>query len=148
MFLKPVVYGYIAFAVSTWIITPLSNLFLRLNVYGRYALTEKAIRASNFVGISLLIGVLGGIVFLFNGGMLYLLILIYGVSMMIPLASMFSPEKRSSQNILIGYTIVLALIGAFVLFQGAVTGSVGNVANVYIIGAIAYGWIANAMVMR
>lgn len=148
MFLKPIVYLYIAFAISTWIITPLSNLFLRLNVYGRYALAKKAIRASTFVGVSLLIGVLGGIAFLFTGELLYLLILIYGVSMMIPLASMFNPEKKSSQNILISYTIVLALIGAFVIFQGAVTGSVGNAANVYVIGAIAYGWIANAMVIR
>jgi len=148
MFLKPIVYIYIAFAISTWIITPLSNLFLRLNVYGRYALTEKAIRASNFVGVSLLIGILGGIVFLINGALLYLLILIFGVSMMIPLASMFNPEKKSSRNILIGYAIVLGLIGAFVLFQCAVTGGVGDAANVYVIGAIAYGWIANAMVMR
>ena len=148
MFLKPIVYIYIAFAISTWIITPLSNLFLRLNVYGRYALTEKAIRASNFVGVSLLIGILGGIVFLFNGALLYLLILIFGVSMMIPLASMFNPEKKSSRNILIGYAIVLGLIGVFVLFQCAVTGGIGDAANVYVIGAIAYGWIANALVMR
>jgi len=148
LFLKPIVYLYIAFAISTWIITPLSNLFLRLNVYGRYALTEKAIRASNFVGVSLLIGLLGGIIFLFNGGLLYLLILFFGVSMMIPLASMFNPEKKTSRNILVGYAIALGLIGAFVLFQCAVTGGIGDAANVYIIGAIAYGWVANALVMR
>jgi len=147
-FLKPIVYLYIIFAISTWIITPLSNLFLRLNVYGRYALTEKAIRASNFVGVSLLIGLLGGIIFLFNGTLLYLLILIFGVSMMIPLASMLNPQKKSSQNILVGYTILLGLIGVFVLLQCAFTGELGVAATVYMIVAVAYGWVANAVVVR
>ena len=104
VFLNPIIYLYFAFAISTWIITPLSNLFLRLNVYGRYALTEDEIKASSMVGVALLIGTGGFMVYLFDHNFLYCLIGIFGIGMMIPLASMLTPENKRSKTILISYT--------------------------------------------
>ena len=48
--LEPLLIGYVAFALTTWTAVPLSNLFLRLNRFGRYALSADQRRASHWVG--------------------------------------------------------------------------------------------------
>jgi tetratricopeptide (TPR) repeat protein len=148
VFLKPIIYIYIAFAISTWVVSPLSNLFLRLNIYGRYALTDNEIKASNFVGVSFMIGIAGGIAYLFTEDFLYLLILIYGISMMIPLASMLNPEKGKSKKTLIAYTILLSVIGLGAIANVLKTGEAGILFTIYIFGVVAYQWIANAMIIK
>jgi tetratricopeptide (TPR) repeat protein len=146
--ITPLIYLYFAFAISTWIVGPLSNLFLRLNVYGRFALTEDEIRSSTYVGIALLIGLLGGVAFLFTNNLLFVTVLIFGISMMIPLASMFNPPKQQSRSILIGYTILLGAMGVGAIYQQATTGDVGLPGTIYIFALLIYQWVANAMVIR
>ncbi|MBA4056756.1 MAG: hypothetical protein C0490_18725, partial [Marivirga sp.] len=148
VFLNPIIYLYFAFAISTWIITPLSNLFLRLNVYGRYALSEDEIKASDFVGISLLIGTMGFLVYLFNDDFLYCLIGIFGIGMMIPLATMLTPDKKRSKNILIAYAIFLTLAGLTAIFIQVSTGEVSIFFPIFTFGVVAYQWIANAFLIR
>jgi hypothetical protein len=144
VFLRPIIYLYIAFAISTWIITPLSDLFLRLNVYGRYALTPEKIKASNYVGISFLIGITGGIAYLVKDDLLFLMILIYGISMMIPLASMLRPKKQKSKRILIALTILLGVTGLYSILQYFFIGGDIQIFTYYTFGVIGYQWISNA----
>lgn len=148
VFLNPIIYLYFGFAISTWIITPLSNLFLRLNVYGRYALAEDEIKASNFVGIALLIGAGGFLVYLFNNNFLYCMVGIFGIGMMIPLATMLTPAKKRSKNILIAYAIFLSLAGLAAVFMQASTGVVPIFFPIFTFGVVAYQWIANAFLIR
>ena len=49
--IMPVLVAYIAFVVLTWISQPLFNLLLRLNRYGRHALSDDQRRGANLVGI-------------------------------------------------------------------------------------------------
>ena len=147
-FITPIIILYSLFALSTWIITPSSNLFLRLNVYGRYALTEEEIKSSNLVGLSFAIGVLGTICYLFNPDFLFAMIGFFGVTMMIPLSSIFNPTKKNSKNILITYTIILALTGLTSIILQAMNGEAGIIPIIYIFGIIGYGWIANAFIIR
>ncbi|MCC9607097.1 tetratricopeptide repeat protein [Blastopirellula sp. JC732] len=56
----PILALYIAFAVMTWIASPLFDLVLRLDRYGRLILTKEQIRTSNMIGLCL-IGVLAGL---------------------------------------------------------------------------------------
>jgi tetratricopeptide (TPR) repeat protein len=44
-------YGILIFILLTWVITPLSDLLLRLSPYGRYALSKDEIRCSNWSGL-------------------------------------------------------------------------------------------------
>ncbi len=53
IYLLPILYLLCAFVLLTWIIVPLSNLLLRLNPYGRYALTRDEIQNSTWTGILL-----------------------------------------------------------------------------------------------
>lgn len=63
--LAPVIYPvlilYTAFALMTWIASPLFNLILRLNRFGRLALSREEIVASNWLGLclALALGMLG-----------------------------------------------------------------------------------------
>jgi tetratricopeptide (TPR) repeat protein len=148
LFITPIIYLYIAFAISTWIIEPLSNLFLRLNVYGRYALTKDEIVSSNFVGVSLTIGALGGIVSIFSDNFMYFMIMIFGITMMIPLASMFKPKKETNRKILMSYTAALALVGVLAIFLFTETGTPGLLATIYVFGVLIYQWVANALMIR
>lgn len=147
-FINPIIMLYTLFAVSTWVIVPLSNLFLRLNVYGRYALTGEETKSSNFVGIALLTGLAGLILLLLFNNPVFLMVGVFGITMMIPLSSMFNPEKERSKKILIAYTIALAIIGVFGLILFVKTGDVGILGGLYLIGVFAYGWVANAMIIR
>lgn len=47
----------LAFVVMTWISVPLFNLLLRMNRFGRLALSEEQIRGSNWLGAYLLSGI-------------------------------------------------------------------------------------------
>jgi tetratricopeptide (TPR) repeat protein len=149
MWLKPIVYLYIAFALSTWIIVPLSNLFLRLNVYGKFALSKDEIRSSNFVAIGFFVGLAALLIYLFVRTDAYLLLGIFGITMMIPLSSMLKPEGSKSKKILVAYTIgllILGIVGTAIEFSNP--GHGGGVFQIYAIGILAYSWVANAMVIR
>ncbi len=147
-YITPVIYLYMAFAISTWLIDPLSNLFLRLNVYGRYALTRHEVTSSNFVGISLLVGIAGGILYLMYDDMLYVTVMIFGLAMMIPLASMFNPPRERNRKIMIAYTVVLAIFGVLAIISHATIGKPGLSEPIFIFGIIAYQWVLNAMIIR
>ena len=148
VFIKPVIYLYMAFAISTWLIEPLSNLFLRLNVYGRYALTKDEVMSSNFVGASLLIAIGGTLFYLFKDDPLYVLVIIFGIAMMIPLASMFNASRTKHRKILVGYTVGLAAIGILGMVSHITTGDAGVLQTLFLIGVIAYQWVANAFMIR
>jgi tetratricopeptide (TPR) repeat protein len=148
VFLTPIIYLYFAFALSTWVITPLSNLFLRLNVYGRYALTEEETESSNFVGISVLIALFGGLMMIFSNDVLYEILLVFGVTMMIPLSSMFNPKKKESKRILIGYTVALALIGLVVIAGQILETEIPMLPVIYLFGIVVYQWVANYFIIR
>lgn len=50
----PVIIAYLAFVIMTWTATPLFNLLLRLNRFGRLALSREQIAASNWFGACIL----------------------------------------------------------------------------------------------
>ena len=147
-YLKPiggVIIGtYVVFAFSSWVVTPLTNLLLRLNHFGRYVLNREEKLTSTFTGIALSlvpIGI-GSFIFLRYPG--FLLLAVYGFLMMIPMASMFNADKPLNQRIRIGYAIGLALIGAFAVAWSFINGDPFNLAALLFgVGAIAYQWIAS-----
>ena len=68
-FVAPLLIAYVAFALMTWMAAPLFNLLLRLNRFGRLALTREQIITSNWVGLCVLVAVLslGGYFMLGDG---------------------------------------------------------------------------------
>lgn len=53
-YFRPLLWAYIAFALLTWVGYPLFNLLLRLNRFGRHALSKDQVLGSNVFGLMLL----------------------------------------------------------------------------------------------
>jgi len=54
-YIRPVLWAYLGFAVSTWLSVPLFNLMLRVNRFGRMVLSRRETIAANLFGVSLLL---------------------------------------------------------------------------------------------
>ena len=118
-FLWPLLGLYIAFVFLGWTAVPLFNLLLRLNRFGRLALSDEQIRALNWVGSCLLfviVAAVTSIAFNVDGA---LLAAIAGVFLVIPLSATFNCASGWPRNSMAAYTGVLTLLaaGAVVAFR-------------------------------
>ncbi len=141
-FLTPLLIVLAIIAFSTWIFTPISNLFLRLNPYGKYLLDKEERLSSNFVGLSVIICIIGFLLYFMMGYMACLSIAAFGFAMMIPLGSMFSREKQ--KKTLIIYTIAMSIVGILAIVQSFYSGNLFNIFSIlFLLGFIAFQWMAN-----
>ncbi|HEX8061110.1 MAG TPA: hypothetical protein VF473_09255, partial [Cyclobacteriaceae bacterium] len=147
-FVTPLIYLYSAFAISTWIVNPLSNLFLRLNVYGRYALTRDETRASTFTGIGFVITIFGAIGLLLNAAGPFFGMLIYGLGFMILCGSMFKPVPGNKRLLAMAVALGLSAIGALYLVTEFMGGDAADLFSIFLFGTIAYQFLVNALATR
>jgi tetratricopeptide (TPR) repeat protein len=146
-YLMPVIILLALIAFSTWVITPIGNLFLRLNKYGKHLLNKKEIMSSNFVGIAVTLFLISVLVYAVSGNDRWLLTAGFGFTMMIPLSVMFTPTKY--KHTLLIYTIALAICGALAIYS-AFTGPVllNNATGLYLFAIIAFQWVANFVTIK
>lgn len=147
---------YIGFALLTWTADPLFNLLLRLNKFGRLALSEEQTRAANWVGAcvalalaSLAMCALKGVnsPWLLGG-------LVFG-ALLVPLSATFKCASGWPRRMMAVYTVLMATAGIaslvldFVPADGPPTlNALGNaVFSIFIFGVIGSGWVANALLL-
>lgn len=136
-------------ALSTWLIAPVSNLFLRLNPYGRYALTSEQTKASNLVGCLLLTALLSAGAFWLTAVPGLLTIAICAGVLLLPVASMYAPESAKSRKIFLIYTLSLAALGIAGTVFAFITGDALNVlVAVMLVGIFLYQFLANYIISR
>ena len=146
-YLTPVIVLLALIAFSTWIINPISNLFLRFNKYGKLLLDRKERISSNLVAISLLILAAGVILYFISMDTRMLMIAAFGFAMMPALGTMFAPSK--TKNALLYYTIALAVAGILAISSAFLSGnSMNGFAVLFVFGFIAYQWIVNFMLIK
>ncbi|WP_417358699.1 tetratricopeptide repeat protein [Flavobacterium sp.] len=139
-FLIPIIVLLALFAFSTWIIGPVSNLFLRLNYYGKHLLSREEKMSSSLVGIFLGTSILSVIGYFISKDQAFLILAIFTFTMMIPVGKIFNQPK----NIFIGYNIVMFLLGGYVVFQTFAHHVVpDNIAIVYFFGFLAFQFLGN-----
>lgn len=145
-FLMPLVYTYLVFALSTWFMEPLANLFLLVNPYGRFALSKKERLSAMLVGLSLAFSIVSIIVYLSSKNEAFMATAFFFFGMMIPLASMFKPAKPKARKRLIAYAIGLAAVGILALIPMWLNGIliVNVFATIFLGGLFIYQWVANA----
>ncbi|MFL5751901.1 MAG: tetratricopeptide repeat protein [Bacteroidia bacterium] len=140
---------YLVFVLSTWLIEPLSNLLLRLNVYGRYALSEEAKKSSTFVGLSLLTGLSGFLLYLVYPHEFLLVIGFVAVGCALPLSSMYKPRKEKAKRTMKYYAVSMIAVGLLAVVFTILTGNSGNAFSILFgIGFFVHGWVLNAMVIK
>ncbi len=144
--LTPIVMLLALVAFSTWVITPISNLFLRLNPYGKHLLDREETLSSNFVGVSLGIFLIGLAAYFATGQEPWLALTAYGFAMMVPFSAMFT---KSKYNLLTIYAGGMAVIGALAVFTSFATGELFNgFSSLFLIGFIAFQWMVNFVKIR
>lgn len=146
-FLFPLIIFLALVAFSTWVITPVSNLFLRLNRYGRHLLDKQEMMSSNFVAASFFFFLAGVLLYFITGGERFLTIAAFGFAMMLPYSAMFSPSKYKYSLVI--YAAVMTIVGLGAI---ALTFSTGEIFNsltpVFFIGFIGYQWVANFLIIK
>jgi len=145
-YLIPLLVALAIIAFSTWILGPVSNLFLRFNKYGQLLLDKEEKMSSNFVALGMAIFAIGGVLYFAMSDQKFLTVAIYGFAMMLPFSVMFSPTKYP--NMLLIYTIAMAIVGAGAI---AITFRTDELINtltfVFIIGFVAFQWVANFLMI-
>lgn len=134
-------------AFSTWIITPVSNLFLRLNTFGKHLLDEKEKMSSNFVGGSAVIFSLAVISYYATNDMLWLPVAAYGFAMMVPYSLMFRESKFKHAFLI--YAVTMAILGVAAIGVTFLTGELMNLLGIiFLFGIVGFQWIANFLMIR
>lgn len=105
-----IAYGLFVYLAST--ADTLFNLLIRFDTLGRLALSEEETRASNYVGLLLIVTVAFGIGFGVTRNPATLFAATGTPLMVIPVAATFRREVGRNRTILMAYTIGLVLAGA------------------------------------
>jgi tetratricopeptide (TPR) repeat protein len=111
----PIMVAYVAFALMTWLSVPLFNLMLRLDKYGRYALSRDQRVASNWIGVLLGSGVALAIMIPVRHDFRYLLAAILVAVLCIPVSAVFSCQEGWPRWSMTGYAAVLGILAAVIM---------------------------------
>ena len=148
--LMPLFVLVVAFAFSTWVISPLFNLMLLVNPYGRFALSKEERFSAKLTGISLGTGLTAGALFLWvfpHGG--FFALAFYGLFMMIPIAVLSWSREEKRLRWLTALAAVLAGIGAMaVLISFSVNAAFNWFSGAFIIGLLAFQLVTNFVAIR
>ncbi len=140
--LTPVLVLMTIFAFSTWIFTPISNVFLRFNRYGKHLLSPRQKISSTAVAVMLLCSVISVAAYFYSGSTVLLSIAAVTFTMMIPLSVMFMPAKN--KYFMQIYAGVMGLLGIAAIVQTMSSGAFFGLAMfAYMIGLFAIQFIAN-----
>jgi tetratricopeptide (TPR) repeat protein len=108
--IQPIQIAYVVFAIATWLAVPLFNLLLRLNGFGRYALSRDQTVASNWIGGLLLAAVVCLGVWLVSDEILALVGALYFGLLLLPVSGVFVCPRGWPRRVMAGYALVLALL--------------------------------------
>lgn len=111
-FTMPIIALYVIFALSTWLAPALANLLLRLDRFGRHALSSDQTWTSNIVGGLLLIAFGTFLGFLATGTSPLLTAALFTGLLAIPASIVFVCDAGWPRWTAAGITIALALVGA------------------------------------
>lgn len=149
---------YIAFVLLTWTADPLFNLLLRLNRFGRLALTDEQRRASSWFGAVVIPAVVSlALCFYFGFGSFFILVALVFGCLMVPVSGSFKASEGWPRTVLVCATIGLAAAGFAALGMivfGVSQGAAGkpwttrgvDLLWMFVIGCVIFMWAANAII--
>ena len=118
------IYGYFIFAISTWIIEPVSNVFLRFHSFGQYVLTDEEKKTANYAGVLLGAALLGLLILLaaeqvqwYNLGM-YLLC--YGIALTVAISAVASKATEKGTRNVRSAALILATVAVINILLGVI----------------------------
>jgi hypothetical protein len=149
VWLMPVLILYLVFVYLSWTAGALSNLLLRLSPYGRFLLDDDDIRASNYVGASLLAALISAGTAVLLGSFTLGLTAGFFLLIVIPIAGTYSRPEGNSRRLLELYTLSLVVLGIMsIVLMGTQSKLAMIPGALFLLGMFAFGWIANAIAIR
>lgn len=156
VWITPLCIIYCVFALMTWIADPLFNLLLRLNRFGRLALSREQVVASNWLGLSLSAAI-AMLVFAMVSDRGDAFFAAFACGMLcIPLSSIYRCRRGKPRKLMTLFTIALAAIGGVAclptlllpeaLYGMALLSASLKCIQLFIWGAIAAPWVANVLI--
>lgn len=146
-YLNPLIVALGIIAFSTWVIKPISNLFLRFNKYGQLLLTKAEKISSNFVAVSFVVFIAGALLYFIKQEDKFLPIAFFGFSMMLPLGIVFSPAKHKIWLLI--YTVVLAVAGLLAISVSLVFDVLFSLfSDIYLYGFIGFQFLTNFFLIK
>ena len=113
------------------------SAFLRLNSYGKHLLDRKEILNSNFVGFSAIVFIIGSLLYIYSGNYIWLSVIAFGFTMMVPFSNMFLPSKYKHSFLI--YTLFMLSIGISSISITFITGELFNgFTTIYLLGFIGF----------
>lgn len=135
-YLQPLLWLYIAFALLTWLATPLFDLLLRTNRFGRYALSRDQTRGANLFGGLMLVAVgLLAAGLWHDSGLCLVGAIIVGL-LLLPASAIYRCETGWPRLTMAGATALLLVVGVAGLFRE-------GLATLFIFGIIGSQLLAN-----
>ncbi len=107
----PLLILYAAFAILTWIASPLFNLLLRLNRFGRLALLREQVVTSNWVGLCVAGALVSLVLYLTVGGEGALISALVCGLLIPPLATIYQCDPGWPRTTAVAVAIALAAAG-------------------------------------
>ncbi len=148
-FITPILALSFGFLLMTWISSPLFNLALRFNKFGRMALSREQKVESSWVGGCFLLAASAFAVNLVTGNALAFLAMSYFGLLLLPLAMTFHQSRPGPRRLAAAYTGGLAVVGVLpvgMIVMGpadplAGLTSPGDLVQIFVLGAILSTWI-------
>jgi len=145
--ITPIIVLYMVFALFTWIGSPLFNLILRVDRFGRLALSREETIESNWIGGLLLAGLACLALTPLWGLNLLVAALVCGF-LTVPVAGTFKCRKGRTRIGMTLYTAALAVAGVggvALMAMGVWVG--GPLVLLFVVGVVASSWVASILVM-
>lgn len=117
-YLVPVIYLYAVFVVLTWLSPHLFNLMLRLNRFGRHALSAEQRQASNVLGGMILGSAMLFAVSWWVADAALSVFALSGLGLMLPVAGAYHAPAGWPRGVMFGLTGMLLLVAAGALAVG------------------------------
>ncbi len=146
--IEPILILYLIFAVLTWIASPLFNLLLRFNRFGRHALSRDQRVASNWLAGMLVPALVCLGLWLASGSVEAKIGFFFFGLLTMPTVAVFYCSPSWPRVLMAAYTIALAGVGLSPLVPGLLgMGGVRTAIQVFLFGCFLSGLVANALMM-
>jgi tetratricopeptide (TPR) repeat protein len=146
--IRPLLVAYFVFAILTWIAAPVFNLLLKLDRFGRHALSRDQSLAATWVGVLLALALGAVFAWLVLDVDLALLPAVYFGFLLLPVSAIFNCDRGWPRRWMIVYTVSLAALFPAFLVLIPVDPFLASLAlQGFIWGSVLSSFVANLLIM-
>jgi tetratricopeptide (TPR) repeat protein len=147
IWITPILILYFVFVLLTWFAMPLFNLLLRLNRYGRHALSRDQRIAANWFGACVVASIACLVASFATANDTLLVAALLPIGLAFPLVTLYQCETGWPRQAMSALAATMAAVGAVGLFGVSQEQDWGfTLLSIFLLGFIGTPWLANYLV--